>query len=162
MEYRNKCLSEKGEKCVECGTTEDVEVHHVDGDRLNNTLENLIPVCRSCHAKIHSDSDEMEHWREKLLPEEKRTQTIAVEASPELKAMLELVKAESSANSYTEAVRHVLAEYHEIYSLLRDHESDLPAEISANRNTTYRLSESVANVLETQADDIDEILTALS
>lgn len=29
-------------------------VHHIDGDRENNRLRNLIPVCKSCHSKIHS------------------------------------------------------------------------------------------------------------
>ncbi len=28
-------------------------IHHKDFNRLNNDLENLIPVCYSCHEKIH-------------------------------------------------------------------------------------------------------------
>ena len=26
-----------------------VEVHHIDGDKLNNTLENLQILCPNCH-----------------------------------------------------------------------------------------------------------------
>ena len=31
--YRAKCLKEKDEKCVECGAEDEIEVHHVDGNR---------------------------------------------------------------------------------------------------------------------------------
>ena len=29
-------------------------VHHIDGDKTNQYWDNLIVVCRSCHALIHS------------------------------------------------------------------------------------------------------------
>ena len=29
-----------------------LQVHHIDGDPSNGTLENLLVVCASCHAKI--------------------------------------------------------------------------------------------------------------
>jgi len=61
MRYREKCLQEKGEKCSECGATEDIEVHHIDGDRWNNRLENLIPLCHDCHQAVHNGSDGYEH-----------------------------------------------------------------------------------------------------
>lgn len=46
----------RGQKCECCGTTEwlgnpiKLEVHHLDGDRLNNELENLKLLCPNCHA----------------------------------------------------------------------------------------------------------------
>ena len=46
----------RGHKCENCGTEVwlnqpiPLEVHHVDGDRLNNTLENLQLLCHNCHA----------------------------------------------------------------------------------------------------------------
>jgi len=33
--YRRVCLETKGEKCEICGTTKEIVVHHVDGDREN-------------------------------------------------------------------------------------------------------------------------------
>jgi 5-methylcytosine-specific restriction endonuclease McrA len=30
-------------------------VHHIDGNRSNNNLENLILLCRQCHMKTHSE-----------------------------------------------------------------------------------------------------------
>ena len=52
--YRQRALNEYGEKCHACGSSGDVVVHHRDGDRSNNELANLIPVCDGCHAKIHN------------------------------------------------------------------------------------------------------------
>ena len=46
----------RGQKCECCGITEwlgnpiKLEVHHLDGDRLNNELENLELLCPNCHA----------------------------------------------------------------------------------------------------------------
>lgn len=64
--YRDRCLEAKGEQCKFCDSTQNVVVHHVDGDRDNNALENLIPVCRSCHNKIHGNNPELREWWEKL------------------------------------------------------------------------------------------------
>lgn len=46
----------RGHKCECCGLTEwlnqpiNLEVHHIDGDRTNNTLENLQLLCPNCHS----------------------------------------------------------------------------------------------------------------
>lgn len=46
----------RGQKCECCGITEwlgnpiKLEVHHLDGDRLNNELTNLELLCPNCHA----------------------------------------------------------------------------------------------------------------
>ena len=44
--------------CTECGkTTEEndreMDVHHIDENKMNNDLSNLILLCRSCHMKLH-------------------------------------------------------------------------------------------------------------
>ena len=31
-------------------------VHHIDGDKGNHFLDNLIALCRSCHESLHCDS----------------------------------------------------------------------------------------------------------
>lgn len=46
----------RGHKCEKCGLSEwignsiPLEVHHIDGDNLNNVLENLQLLCPNCHA----------------------------------------------------------------------------------------------------------------
>lgn len=53
-------LIETGErkaKCEQCGRKTwngeaiPLELHHVDGDKLNNLLENLMILCPNCHAQ---------------------------------------------------------------------------------------------------------------
>ena len=39
--------------CEICGSEKNVDVHHKDGNYLNNSLENLQRLCRSCHMKEH-------------------------------------------------------------------------------------------------------------
>lgn len=46
-------ILEKEYKCERCGSTRNVDVHHKDGNFSNNTPENLVVLCRSCHAKEH-------------------------------------------------------------------------------------------------------------
>lgn len=65
-DYRNVCLDTKGSACTICGSTESVIAHHIDGDRSNNSIENLEPICRSCHGKIHTGADGYEEWFENL------------------------------------------------------------------------------------------------
>lgn len=39
--------------CEVCGSTHSIDVHHKDGNYHNNSPENLMIVCRSCHMKQH-------------------------------------------------------------------------------------------------------------
>lgn len=39
--------------CTDCGATDNLCVHHEDGDHLNNTPENLRVMCMSCHSRMH-------------------------------------------------------------------------------------------------------------
>lgn len=55
----NKKLREKvklrdGYKCKTCPECENLTVHHVDGNRYNNQMDNLITLCERCHRKIHT------------------------------------------------------------------------------------------------------------
>jgi len=40
-----------GNKCTECGALKTLEVHHIDGVKTNNKLDNLKTLCRKCHNK---------------------------------------------------------------------------------------------------------------
>lgn len=43
--------------CEECGSTENLDVHHIDHDRMNYSQDNLKTLCRSCHKKLHCHRD---------------------------------------------------------------------------------------------------------
>jgi len=61
--YRGDWLTKKGETvnrdtmCRLCAAKEAVEVHHIDHDPTNNTLANLITLCRRCHMQYHHKSE---------------------------------------------------------------------------------------------------------
>jgi len=38
-------------ECGECGLTENLEVHHIDGDFTNNEKSNLKYLCKKCHIE---------------------------------------------------------------------------------------------------------------
>ena len=50
----------KENKCEICGITEwqnkpiTIQLHHIDGNRDNNTLENLQMLCPNCHSQTHN------------------------------------------------------------------------------------------------------------
>jgi hypothetical protein len=43
--------------CTDCGSTKKVECHHRNFDSLDNTLANLVLLCKRCHALKHSDPE---------------------------------------------------------------------------------------------------------
>jgi len=52
--YRDKIRNKYGNQCAICNSFESLRVHHLDENHRNNTEENLILLCESCHRKIHS------------------------------------------------------------------------------------------------------------
>ena len=44
----------KKDKCEWCGSKKNLCVHHIDGNRYNNDLTNLITVCKRCHQNHHT------------------------------------------------------------------------------------------------------------
>src|SRR5699024_4839351 len=47
---RIELLTNKRE-CEKCRSTKNLDVHHMDENPFNNSLENLQVLCRSCHTK---------------------------------------------------------------------------------------------------------------
>jgi hypothetical protein len=41
-------------KCQKCNSEEKISIHHIDADKTNNVLENLVILCNSCHIKLHN------------------------------------------------------------------------------------------------------------
>lgn len=54
--YRSRALKHYGCKCSVCGFENilALEVHHIDKNRDNNSIENLKVLCANCHRIIHS------------------------------------------------------------------------------------------------------------
>lgn len=51
--------------CQHCFSTRlDLDVHHIDYDKTNNSLDNLIPLCKKCHGKTNYNR---EIWTELFL-----------------------------------------------------------------------------------------------
>ena len=51
--HRQARLLKPDGPCEECGSASNVDVHHVDHNWQNNSLENLKRLCRSCHLRAH-------------------------------------------------------------------------------------------------------------
>ena len=62
--FRSHLIKQKGHKCEKClqsiwfGDSIPLEVHHIDGNRTNNSFENLQLLCCNCHATT-------DNWRNK-------------------------------------------------------------------------------------------------
>lgn len=42
------------QKCAFCGSLDNLQVHHKDGDKTNDALPNLQILCQTCHQSLHS------------------------------------------------------------------------------------------------------------
>lgn len=58
-ELREEVLARYGGQCAECRNTGHLDVHHIQPRRQGggDEIENLIPLCRTCHAKTPSYGD---------------------------------------------------------------------------------------------------------
>jgi 5-methylcytosine-specific restriction endonuclease McrA len=55
MFARNLVLERDGWRCQECGSVKNLQVHHLKARSQlgGDTMQNLITLCVSCHAKVH-------------------------------------------------------------------------------------------------------------
>jgi hypothetical protein len=61
-------------RCEHCGSTSRIGLHHKDEDRTNNSFENLLTLCPTCHTK--------EHWRTGKKPWRKHPPSCTVCTKP--------------------------------------------------------------------------------
>ena len=52
--YTTICWKEHKKECVVCGENKIVAVHHMNEDHNDNRIENLVPLCPTHHAYMHS------------------------------------------------------------------------------------------------------------
>ena len=104
---RNKLLALRGAHCECCGLDSwnnlpiTLQVHHVDGDNFNNTLENLQLLCPNCHSQTDNfcGKNKTERAKDNCSDEE---WIEALKTSPNIhQALLKLKKADG--NWYTKA-----------------------------------------------------------
>ena len=49
--------------CVICGSADNLQVHHVDGDKRNDDISNLMLLCCWCHMMFHpNNAEKMIKW----------------------------------------------------------------------------------------------------
>lgn len=55
--YRANAWKVYEKKCYDCGNIDKrvLVIHHIDGNRKNGQINNLIPVCHNCHCIRHID-----------------------------------------------------------------------------------------------------------
>lgn len=68
--YRYTAFQVYEHKCACCGYNEDeriLEVHHIDSNRDNNNIDNLIILCPNCHRKITLGYYQLDVKNQKLI-----------------------------------------------------------------------------------------------
>jgi len=61
-EIRPEVIKRFEDKCFLCGEIAN-EIHHIDYDKMNNSIDNLMLLCSSCHGKTNYDRD---YWKDYL------------------------------------------------------------------------------------------------
>lgn len=105
----------RGHKCENCQNTEwlnkpiNLQVHHIDGDKTNNCLENLQLLCLNCHSYTENfgtkNIKQIVHTDEEILEALKNQKSIRA-------ALFSLKMSDGSANYVR--IRRLLEQYPEI------------------------------------------------
>ena len=106
----------RGHKCECCNNTiwqgEDIplEVHHKDGDSLNNVIENLQLLCPNCHAQTENyrNKNNIQKDKRKEVTEEEFKE--ALESSPNIRQALIKLELAPKGGNYTRA-NEIIAKY---------------------------------------------------
>ena len=55
--YREYYYKHNEKKCVICGSKDNLHIHHLDTNRKNNDLNNLICLCIKDHSRVHMSKE---------------------------------------------------------------------------------------------------------
>lgn len=124
--FRKALIDMRGQQCEICKMKEwlnqpiHLELHHIDGDKSNNTLTNLQLLCPNCHSYTDNYGSKNKHSQEVL--DEELIQALK-SSSTIRQALLSLNMSDSGAN-YTRA-RNLIASHdiELIKNSLKDKES---------------------------------------
>ena len=114
---RNHLIHLRGHQCENCGNTEwqgksiPLEVHHMDGDRLNNVLENLQLLCPNCHAQTENYRNRnisTEKEKRNIIPDEDFVQ--ALQTSKNIRQALLKLGLAAKGGNYARA-NEIIAKY---------------------------------------------------
>ena len=113
---KSALIAQRGHQCECCKNTKwleqliPLEVHHLDGDSMNNTLENLQLLCPNCHAQTDNYRNRNSKLKEKRTEIDEKDFKEALETSPNIRqALLKLGLAPKGGN-YTRA-NDIIAKY---------------------------------------------------
>jgi hypothetical protein len=83
--WKYRCVKsyEKVKKrtCELCFTKENLQLHHIDGDKRNNNSRNLQTLCENCHREIH-----------------RKLKVYYIDRHPVYTHLLNIIKSESTEN----------------------------------------------------------------
>ena len=66
--YRRKAFSQLPKWCEKCKGVAPLEIHHKDGNRANNEIENLQILCKTCHRVVHGFGEPRKYMQQKGNP----------------------------------------------------------------------------------------------
>ena len=106
---KDALIALRGRKCECCKNSEwlkqliPLEVHHIDGDNINNELENLQLLCPNCHAQTdnyRNRNTSIKEKREEISDEDFKK---ALENSPNIRQALIKLGLAPKGGNYTRA-----------------------------------------------------------
>lgn len=105
----------RGHRCENCGLTEwmeqsiALEVHHIDGDSLNNELDNLKLLCPNCHALTENYRGKNINKGLTMVSDEEFLTSLR--SSPNIRQALKRVGLTAKGANYQRA-RELIVKYH--------------------------------------------------
>lgn len=103
----------RGHKCECCHNTEwlgqpiNLEVHHIDGDKTNNELDNLQLLCKNCHS--YTDNYGTKNIKHKHVTDQELI--AALKTSPSIREALLSLSMSDAGGNYQRA-RKLINEHH--------------------------------------------------
>lgn len=58
----SKLIHSKFILCERCKKYRALQIHHIDKNKKNNNLQNVIMICKSCHRMIHNKNAKPYNW----------------------------------------------------------------------------------------------------